>query len=183
MARAIHPDSSPMSGGLSADGSSPLVERRAGPKKPINLRFGFLVHDVARLRRVLVDRTLKSAGITRSQWEVLAFLSRGDGMTQTALAETLNLTKSAIGALLDRMAKLGFVERRVDQRDSRIKRVYLTTAAKFLGTIRTAVQDVEQKIIADVGDYSLQVTAETLIIIKRNLLKMIGDDTVDADGD
>ncbi len=34
------------------------------------LRFGFLIHDVSRLRRVVVDRALKPLGITRSQWWV-----------------------------------------------------------------------------------------------------------------
>jgi DNA-binding MarR family transcriptional regulator len=84
-----------------------------------SLRFGFLIHDVSRLRRVVVDRALKPLGITRSQWWVLAFLSRRDGMTQTALAADLDLTKVAIGGLLDRMEAAGFVERRADQSDGR----------------------------------------------------------------
>src|SRR3546814_14598129 len=63
------------------------------------LRFGLLIHDVSRLRRGVVDRALKPLGITRSQWWVLAFLSRRDGMTQTALASDLDLTKVAIGGL------------------------------------------------------------------------------------
>ncbi len=79
------------------------------------LRFGFLIHDVSRLRRVAVDRALKPLGITRAQWWVLAFLSRRDGMTQTALAADLDLTKVAIGGLLDRMESAGFVERRADK--------------------------------------------------------------------
>ena len=93
-----------------------------------SLRFGFLIHDVSRLRRVVVDRALKPLGITRSQWWVLAFLSRRDGMTQTALAADLDLTKVAIGGLLDRMEAAGFVERRADQSDGRARRVYLTRA-------------------------------------------------------
>lgn len=178
-------DSLPITGGtVSAEASLPLTERKAVPKDlNTNLRFGFLVHDVSRLRRVVVDRALKPAGITRSQWWVLAFLSRRDGMTQTALADDLDLTKVAIGGLLDRMEGSGFVERRADQRDGRIKRVYLTTAgAKFLATIRSAVQQVELEIMADVSDDALQVTAETLVIIKRNLRTMIGgEDINDSD--
>lgn len=185
MARMIDLDSLPTGGGtVSAKVSPSLTERKTVPKDlNTNLRFGFLVHDVSRLRRVVVDRALKPAGITRSQWWVLAFLSRRDGMTQTALADDLDLTKVAIGGLLDRMEGSGFVERRADQRDGRIKRVYLTTAgAKFLGTIRSAVQQVELEIMADVSDDALQVTAETLVIIKRNLRTMIGgEDINDSD--
>lgn len=140
-----------------------------------NLRFGFLVHDVSRLRRVVVDRALKPLGITRSQWWILAFLSRRDGMTQTALAADLDLTKVAIGGLLDRMESSKFIERRADQRDGRIKRVYLTSAGtKFVSTIRNNVQQVEQEIVASISDEALQVTAETLMTIKRTLLAMVG---------
>ena len=142
-----------------------------------NLRFGFLVHDVSRLRRVVVDRALKPHGITRSQWWVLAFLSRRDGMTQTALAADLDLTKVAIGGLIDRMATAGFVERRADQRDGRIKRVYLTNAgSKYVSVIRSHVRDLEAEIMAEVSDEALQVTAETLHTIKAKLLEIAGGD-------
>ena len=40
------------------------------------LRLGYLIHDVSRLRRTLFDKWLSPLGITRSQWWVLAFLSR-----------------------------------------------------------------------------------------------------------
>jgi len=147
-----------------------------------NLRFGFLVHDVSRLRRVVVDRALKPVGITRSQWWILAFLSRRDGMTQTALAADLDLTKVAIGGLLDRMEGSGYVERRADQRDGRIKRVHLTSSgAKFLSTIRSNIQNVEQDIMAGVSDDALQVTADTLILIKRNLRMLVDGEADDSE--
>ena len=142
-----------------------------------NVRFGFLIHDVSRLRRIIIDRALKPQGITRSQWWVLSFLGRRDGMTQTALAADLDLTKVAIGGLIDRMIKSGFVERRADQRDGRIKRVYLTAAGtKFLATVRKAILAVEQDITARVSDAELQAAAETLITIKATLRDLVGGD-------
>jgi DNA-binding MarR family transcriptional regulator len=142
-----------------------------------SVRLGFLIHDVSRLRRIVIDRALKPVGITRSQWWVLSFLGRRDGMTQTALAADLDLTKVAVGGLLDRMEGSGFVERRADQRDGRIKRVYLTSAGtRFLGTIRTNIQEVEQEIIADIDDGALQATVDTMLQIKKTLRDMAGSD-------
>ena len=144
-----------------------------------SIRFGFLIHDVSRLRRIVIDRALKPVGITRSQWWVLSFLGRRDGMTQTALAADLDLTKVAIGGLLDRMESSTFVERRSDQRDGRIKRVYLTpTGTRFLGTIRANIQEVEREILADIDEAALQVTTDTMLQIKRTLQAMaIGSDS------
>jgi len=67
-----------------------------------DLRLGYLVHDVSRLRRMMFDRTAP-LGITRSQWWVLAFISRKDGLPQTQLASELDVGKVAVGALVDRL--------------------------------------------------------------------------------
>jgi DNA-binding MarR family transcriptional regulator len=140
-----------------------------------NLRFGFLIHDVSRLRRIVVDRALKPLGLTRSQWWVLAFLSRRDGMTQTALAADLDLTKVAIGGLVDRMESAGFVERRADERDARARRVYLTRAGqKMVTTIRESVDAVEADILVNVTEDELDAAALALVKIKGRLLDMVG---------
>jgi DNA-binding MarR family transcriptional regulator len=169
----------------SYSGDKPLSYRSLSMPKDLNanLRFGFLIHDVSRLRRVVVDRALKPVGVTRSQWWVLAFLSRRDGMTQTALAADLDLTKVAIGGLLDRMEVAGFVERRPDQRDGRIRRVYLTPAGnRLVDKIREHVDRVEQEILADTSEKQLQAAAEALIVIKRTLLTMVeGEEPEEAD--
>lgn len=146
-----------------------------------NLRFGFLIHDVSRLRRIVVDRALKPLGITRSQWWVLAFLSRRDGMTQTALAADLDLTKVAIGGLIDRLESAGFVERRADERDARARRVYLTRAGlRLVATIRESVDAVETEILTAVSEAELAEAAKVLVKVKRRLLELIGSD---ADGE
>jgi DNA-binding MarR family transcriptional regulator len=148
-----------------------------------SLRFGFLIHDVSRLRRVVVDRSLKPLGITRSQWWVLAFLSRRDGMTQTALATDLDLTKVAIGGLLDRMEDAGFVERRADRNDGRARRVYLTrTGAKMVNTIREKVESTELEILSRVPEEQLNQAADTLRTLKDTLLEMLGGEAEEAEG-
>lgn len=140
-----------------------------------NLRFGFLIHDVSRLRRIVVDRALKPLGLTRSQWWVLAFLSRRDGMTQTALAADLDLTKVAIGGLVDRMETGGFVERRADERDARARRVFLTRAGqKLVSTIRESVDSVEADILATVSEDELDAASGVLLKIKDRLLELAG---------
>lgn len=140
-----------------------------------NLRFGFLIHDISRLRRIVVDRALKPLGITRAQWWVLAFLSRRDGMTQTALAGDLDLTKVAVGGLLDRMETAGFVERRPDERDARARRVFLTRAGqKLVSTIRASVDTVETEILTTVTEVELDQAADVLLRIKGKLTDMLG---------
>lgn len=140
------------------------------------IRFGFLLHDVSRLRRVVVDRELKPLGITRSQWWVLAFLSRRDGMTQSALAADLDLTKVAIGGLLDRMETAGLVQRRDDGNDARIRRVYLTRAGnRLVRDIRLQVEQIELEILGPNSEAEIQTTVQSLHRMKLLLLQKIGE--------
>ena len=165
-------------------GANPLRRRTIRLIRDLNtsLRFGFLIHDVSRLRRVVVDRALKPLGITRSQWWVLAFLSRRDGMTQTALAADLELTKVAIGGLLDRMEAAGFVERRADHNDGRARRVCLTRAgAKMVTAIRESVEALELEILDRIPEAALEQAAETLRTLKETLLEMVGGEAEEAE--
>jgi DNA-binding MarR family transcriptional regulator len=148
------------------------------------LRLGFLVHDVSRLRRRVVDRALKPLGVTRSQWWVLAFLSRSDGMSQVALADELDLGKVALGQLVDRLEKTGFVSRRADEEDRRVKRVFLTRRGQALiARIRESVTVTEKEILEKIAETDLRATGRALRIMKNNLLGLIdvSDDRDDSD--
>lgn len=145
-----------------------------------SLRFGFLVHDVSRLRRVVVDRALKPLGMTRAQWQVIAFLSRRDGMKQNALAADLELTKVAVGRLLDRVEAAGLIARRADSADARARRVYLTRqGARMVATIRDSVERVELAILNRVSVEDLTQAAATLHEIKYTLIEMLDGETAD----
>ena len=135
------------------------------------IRLGYLIHDVSRLRRTLFDKWLSPLGVTRSQWWVLAFLSRNDGMPQTELAEELDVGKVALGALIDRLEDAGFVKRILDPTDRRVKRVVLTKQSKSLiDTLRAKNNDFNQHILNGIPRDDIETTTQTLRAMKNNLL-------------
>jgi DNA-binding MarR family transcriptional regulator len=75
---------------------------------------------------------LEEYGLTLAQFEVLAKLSAGEGISQQALAERLFVTKGNVCGLLDRMAAKGLVQRHADPDDRRANLLYLTDAGKEL---------------------------------------------------
>ena len=134
-------------------------------------RLGFLIHDVSRLRRSAFDRCLKPLNVTRSQWWVLAHLSREDGMTQSQLAEGLDLGKVAVGGLIDRLEKAGLVRRAADAADRRVNRVFLEPKSKqLIARMRKVSHRLNEQILDGVPDDRLEKTATTLDAMKRNLL-------------
>lgn len=142
------------------------------PRQPDDeLRFGYLIHDVSRLRRTLFDRWLAPSGITRSQWWVLAFLARRDGMPQTELAAQLDIGKVALGALVDRLETGGFVQRGAAPGDRRVKLVFLTAQGRaLLGTLRANSRAFNERILSGISHEQIQAAIGTLGQIKGNLV-------------
>ncbi|HMO47788.1 MAG TPA: MarR family transcriptional regulator [Rubrivivax sp.] len=135
------------------------------------LRLGFLIHDVSRLRRSAFDRCFKPMNVTRSQWWVLAYLSREDGMTQSRLAEELDLGKVAVGGLIDRLEKSGLVRREADAADRRVNRIFLEPKSRQLfNRMRKVTHRMNEKILAGLPDAKLEDAALTLNAMKHNLL-------------
>jgi DNA-binding MarR family transcriptional regulator len=148
------------------------------------IRLGFLIHDVARLQRAAQDRLLKPLGLTRSQWGVLIFLSRRDGMTQTALAADLDLTKPAVGGLLGRMEVSGLIQRRRDELNARMRRVYLTRAGhRVLGQIQQVIEPVATKPVDQCTDEDVAATLRVLRRMRARELEMVGEDNGVAEED
>jgi len=138
------------------------------------LRLGFLIHDVSRLRRSAFDRCLKPMKVTRSQWWVLAYLSREDGMTQSQLAEELDLGKVATGGLIDRLEKTGLVRRDADSGDRRVNRVFLEPRSKqLIARLRKLSHNMNAQILEGIPDEQLDVAAGALNAMKRNLLDFL----------
>lgn len=141
-----------------------------------DLRLGYLIHDVSRLRRVSFDRELAPLGITRSQWWVLAFISRNDGLPQTQLANELDVGKVALGSLIDRLQTGGFVERRADDKDRRVKRIFLTDKARQLIKDIVPITDkFNARILEGIPREDLEQTSKTLYKMKQNLIDLAAE--------
>ena len=140
-----------------------------------DLRLGYLIHDVSRLRRLSFDRELAPLGITRSHWWVLAFIARNDGLPQTELANELEVGKVALGALVDRLESAGLVERRPEATDRRVKRVFLTDrACALLEEIQPISKAFNERLLDDLTIHDLEVTARTLNAMKQNMVAGTG---------
>ena len=88
--------------------------------------IGVVISDVARLLRTEFDRRVRRLGITRAQWLVLTRLHRHPGASLSELAEMMEVEKATAGRMIDRLVANGWVARRTQRDDRRVKRVFLT---------------------------------------------------------
>lgn len=156
--------------------------KRSAPRAVKPFRFGFLIHDVSRMRRTLFDSQVKPLGITRSQWSVLAALSRmgREGMMQVDLARQMDVGKVTIGGLIERLERVGLVSRTVDAEDRRARRVLITQKGYGLINQMEEIGNANnEKLLKDVTEEELRITTETLAKVKANIreeLKRRGED-------
>ncbi len=135
--------------------------------RSLNIDPLFLIYDVARLMRVRADHEARAMGMTRAQWVVLMWLEREPGISQNELACLVEVEPITIGRLVDRLHARGFVERRADPKDRRVRRLHLTEAAKpLLGQINKYRMDLGNRLTAG-GDPSGLAGMTTALLPKK----------------
>ncbi|KXU33889.1 hypothetical protein A0J57_04150 [Sphingobium sp. 22B] len=146
---------------------------------PNAFRLGYLIHDVSRMRRTTYDQHMKPEGITRSQWWVLANLSRhpGRGMMSTELSKLLDVGKVTLGGLIDRLDAAGYVCRRPDKNDRRAKQIFITDAGyALIERMRVITERLNQQICEGMTSEEIEAVERHLLHIKDNLREMLSEE-------
>jgi MarR family transcriptional regulator, transcriptional regulator for hemolysin len=94
--------------------------------------MAFAIEDIGRLLRRRIDGALAAEGLSRPQWRLLAYVLREPGLTQTILAQRLELARAATGVTVDQLERDGLIERRPDPEDRRLWRLHPSAAALTL---------------------------------------------------
>lgn len=142
-------------------------------KEDLSRNFGFILNDVARMMRNIFDRRVKALGLTRSQWWVLNHLFRNNGVTQSELADMLEIEKATLGRLLDRMESKGWIRREEHTTDRRAKCVFLTDEVEpVVKSMRAAAADLRSDALGSFDDVERERFVDMLLSIKSNLSRM-----------
>ena len=136
--------------------------------------IGLLIHDVARLLRVLYDRQMASIGLTRSQWWLLTYLFFKDGINQSELGILMDMEKAPLSRLLDRMEKKGWVIRKNESKDRRTKNIYLSESIKpLISSMRDKAAEYRSESLSVLTDKERNKLKDILQILKKDLTSKI----------
>ena len=139
-------------------------------QEDLSRNFGFILHDVARLLRTTFDRRVKGMGLTRSQWWVLLHVFRMNGVSQSELADELEIEKATLGRLLDRLEINGWLRRESDAVDRRVKRIFLTDAVEpAMKAMRATAADVRREALSGLNPAEQERFVDALLAVKGNL--------------
>jgi DNA-binding MarR family transcriptional regulator len=133
-------------------------------------RLGFLIHDSARLLRKRFEAKGSAYGLSAAQWRLLVRLVKEEGVAQARLAELLEIEPISVSRLLDRMEEGGWIERRQDASDRRVRMIFPTDKSReAFAAIKSVAGEVYDLALAGLTESEKLTLVKGLNAIITNL--------------
>ena len=144
------------------------------PRSSVDMNFLFTLGELSRLIRAYADKQAARYGITRAQWAVLAKVERAEGLKQSELAEQMEMQPITLTRLVDRLCDNGWIERRSDENDRRVNRLYLRKAARpLLGKLSGLRSEITATALEGINPSDAHRLLAQLEMIKENVRNAI----------
>jgi|GEM_PF-281157 len=135
--------------------------------------LGTLIHDVAHLLRLDIDRRVAPHNLTRIKWLALGVIKKNPGLTQSELASELELGAAAVGRLIDRLEERNFIVRSPALDDRRAYTLDLTPAANSLVlSLDATAQELKDDLLHSLSDQEVSSLNRGLNKLKSNLQRL-----------
>ena len=132
----------------------------------------YLMCHVMMLWRRVVNSQIKSLGINATEKRVLVCISRNPGLTQTQIANILELEPQNLIRSLDKLEKQNWIKKCADTNDRRTKLLFTTEEAKpILNQIKKINASVKPQILFSINEKEIKELIHHLTNIRENLFK------------
>jgi DNA-binding MarR family transcriptional regulator len=143
-----------------------------GCKHPWQETTGYLLAQTCKRLRAHVHGALDAIGLYRGQHFILHVLWENEGIMHSELAAQSCVQPATITNALQRMERAGLVERRPDEEDQRVSRVYLTDAGRSMRErAERAWREMEERAFAGLSQEEQKTLQELLVKIQNNLTR------------
>ena len=88
-----------------------------------------------------VEERLSKYGLVKGQANLLVAIRDNDGCTQKFLADLFGVKYSSMSERLNRLEELGYIDRYVDETNSKYKRICITSTGKLAATQCRRIQN------------------------------------------
>ncbi len=113
---------------------------------------------------------LEELSIHPGQFPLLLTLRGHGGCTQAQLSRYLHIKAPTVTVMLDKLERIGLVERRQDPADKRKLRIYLTqSGAAVTERAHAIVREISTSLMTGIGDNEITVFRNVINRMKRNL--------------
>jgi len=108
-------------------------------------------------------------GVTVTQYSVLCALWERDGQSGAELGTRLVFDSATVTGLIDRLQGAALIERRPDESDRRVNRVFLTPCGRALqGPMQAALQTLNDAVDSSLGEFAPLFRAQLRQLARRD---------------
>ncbi len=135
-----------------------------------SLEVARLFREVMKLFKQNMDKLMVEMGMTAPQGMVMGILSKQNKMKISELSNKINLSNSTVSGIVDRLEKIGLVERERSEEDKRV--VYVSIAPNFKDShhnFHKRFEENTESIMSRGTPEELDKIFEGLTILKRLL--------------
>ncbi len=143
------------------------------PEHAHEATLGQLLAQVCRLAGNRRRLRLERLGLHHAQGMLLFHLWHTDGISQRDLAAALQITPPTASNTLQRMERDGWIERRRDDEDQRVVRVYLTEKARDLHQdARASLRDFDREMGSVLSEAEQAALRTSLLKVRAYLAQV-----------
>ena len=125
---------------------------------------------LARKVRTLFDARTGAYGLTEARAGLLLHLSQAGSLTQSELADAMEVERPTMARLIDGMETSGMVRRDIDPKDRRQRHVQLTESAEGqVAAVLMLTEQLRADVLAGISEEDLAVTHNVLRQMLENV--------------
>ena len=139
--------------------------------------IGFVVYSASKMMQKAFDLELRNkAGINLVQSKVIFALNIQSGPTQRELADKIGVESPTLVPIIDKMEQDGYVKRKPDAKDRRIKRIYATAKVDSLwDSMMECATQIKKTSVKDLSENEIKSALKVVKKITENLAISLGD--------
>ena len=128
------------------------------------------------LRRLYAQKTMPEHDLHMGQLPVLEYVSEHEGCTQVEIAQALSVSPASIATSTKRLQRGGLLEKRGDEGNLRIKRLFTTEEGRArCRRGRECFDEMDRRTYEGIGSEELEQLSALLSRINRNVATAINE--------
>jgi len=138
--------------------------------RQVETTIGLILARIGHAHRKCAAEALSGYGLFPMQELVLLQLCEQDGISQTQIAERLEIEAPTVSKTLKKMEGAGLITRRTDSEDARVMRIFLTAKGRLLEQhILDIWTNLETLTLEGLTDMEQIVLRRLLLQVQQNL--------------
>lgn len=132
-----------------------------------------LNNKIFRTTQVYLDKVLKEYELSSGSYPYLLILRENEGISQNKISEEVGYDKAMSARTITKLIKLGYIDRKKDETDSRAYKLYLTEKAKvIIPKVLDEIHKLVHLITVDLNEKEKDITIDSLNKILNNIKKI-----------